>query len=428
MHPAHGAAYLSARRASCRRLRPVAVPLVRLVLAFVVGLALWPVLWAVGRMRRGPHRPWAIGGHRGRTVEDNSAALYRWMLARTAQPVVWIGNADVAARLRAEGLPVLVRHSLAARLAVFSAPLVVYSHGQDDLDVLGHLWRRTLGLSAFLNHTLTVYKGGDAFSPDYEAAGPLGQWLRRLAMTDFDVALASSDFEQACIQRAFPYRAGCIRARGGGAHLDAWFWRRGTPATKTIYWFPTHRDTPEGRALLAEALHAVTTHARLRRWLLDEGYTLRIGRHINTGDGAVSLDLPFEGRTTATLLDDLATAALFVSDYSGLVANHMLFDRPLVLFPFDRETYLRHRHLYTPIETLATGPVCDTVEAFVETLVSGAWRDTDASRARRAAWQQRLFVHDAPVYAEHTYRALCDELAAAGASAATSNGPAGGRA
>lgn len=388
------------------------VSALRTVLAAAVGLIAWPLLWIVGRLRRGPHRPWVVGGHRGRAVEDNSAALFRWMHQHTEQPVVWIGNADVADRLRADGLPALVRNSLAARLALFSAPVLAYSHGEDDLDVLMHAWRRTVGKTVFLNHSLNIYKGGDAFSPEYERAGRLERWLRRLVMTDFDLLPASSPYEQMCFRRNFPRRTDRIRPFGGGAHLDAWVRRmEAAPlgGSRALYWFPTHRDSPEGRAALADALRTVTTDERLRRWLLDEGMTLRIGAHINTGAHALALEPPFELRSMATLLDDLADADGFVTDYSGLVANAILLDRPTVLFPFDLETYLQHRYLHVPVEAIATGPVCYDAASFIDTLVSRAWRDTDASRARRDDWKRRLFPMRTPAYAEGTYRTLCAE-------------------
>ena len=384
----------------------------RTVLAVVVGLLLGPVLWLVGRLRRSPSHPWVIGGHRGRAVEDNSAALFVWMRKHTDQPIVWIGNAEVVERLRADGHTALVRNSLAARLAIFSAPVLAYSHGEDDLDLLMHLGRRFVGMTVFLNHSLNVYKGGDAFSPAYQKAGPVGRWFRRLVMTDFDVLPATSAYEQMCFRRNFPHRERRIRPFGGGAHLDAWF-RRAEAAplggSNTLYWFPTHRDSPEGRAALAETLRTVTSDERLHRWLLDEGLTLRIGAHINTGAHRLALEPPYELRPMASLLEDIASAEGFISDYSGLVANAILMDRPTVLFPFDLETYLQHRYLHVPVEDLATGPVCYDAASFVDTLVSDAWHDTDTARARREDWKRRLFPMRAPVYAEGTYRTLCAE-------------------
>lgn len=389
------------------------VSALRTVLVVAIGLVAWPVLWLAGRLRRSNAHPWVVGGHRGRVVEDNSAALFFWMRQHTDQPIVWIGNPNVVKRLRADGHPALVRGSLAARLALFSAPVLVYSHGEDDLDPAMHLWRRTVaGMCVYLWHGLTLLKGGEMFTPAYQKAGPVGRWFRRLVMTDFDLSPALSPFEQACFRRSFPDRADRIPPHGGGAHLDAWFRRmEAAPVggSNTIYWFPTHRDSPEGRAALADTLRAVTSDERLRSALLGSGWTLRIGAHINTGEHDLAVEPPFELRPMAKLLDDIADADVFVTDYSGLIGNAMLLDRPTVLFPFDLDSYLQHRYLHVPVEDLATGPLCYDTASFVDTLVTGAWRDTDASRARREAWKQRLFPLRAPVYAEGTYRTLCAE-------------------
>ncbi len=378
--------------------------------------ALWamltlPLLWLWCRPRRGDHQPWVLGGHRGRLVEDNAGELLHWMHAHTAQPVVWIADPEVVEQVRAAGMSALVRNSLHARIAILKAPVVVYSHGNDDLDAIMHLWQWLTGPRVYLNHSLNVYKAGNAHTPEYLAAGPLKRWGLRRTMTDFDHLLASSPHEREQFALAFPHRADRLRPSGGGAHLDGWFRLAATPSDGSIYWFPTHRDTDRGRQELRRVIDEVIDDPALRHWLLATGRTFRIGAHINTGACERPVKAPFEWRDMTTLKDDLARADLFITDYSGLVANFMVFDRPEMLFVFDRQEYLANRLLYADIDDIATGPVVESTTALVDALTTEHWRDSEPARARRAQWRERLFVHQQPVYARHTYLAICDILA-----------------
>lgn len=384
-----------------------APPSAGLVVAIVLGVLLTPLLWLVGRVRRSNQQPWVIGGHRGRMLEDNSGALFDWVAANTTQTILWLADAPLAQRLQGEGKPVVVRNSWKARLAIFSAPVLIYSHGDDDLDILMHLWRGLTGRRYYLNHSLNVFKAGNAWTPEYKRAGALKRWWRRRTMTDFDVLPASSPFEQQFFLKAFPHLADRVLPSGGGAHLDGFIRLRQTPAARHIYWFPTHRDDAAGNAALQQTVRDVLSNEALRQWLVENRFTFRIGTHINTGGHTLQVQAPFELRSPGTIKADLAAADVMISDYSGLVANFMLFDRPAISFPFDREHYLRNRLLYTTIEELATGPICMTVDDLVQTLTSGQWHDTDESRAKRAAWQEKLFVHNTPVYAQECYRTIC---------------------
>jgi len=385
----------------------VANPRVGLAAAIVLGVLLTPLLWLVGRARRSAKQPWVIGGHRGRMLEDNSGALYDWITTHSQQPILWVADRSLAEHLQGEGKPALVRSSWRARLAIFSAPVLVYSHGDDDLDPIMHLWRGLTGQRYYLNHSLNVFKAGNAHTPEYQGAGALKRWWLRRAMTDFDVLLASSPFEAQLFHLAFPHLAQRVLPRGGGAHLDGFMRLCHTPPARHVYWFPTHRDDDAGNAALQKTMQDILANETLREWLLKNQFTFRIGTHINTGDHHLSVQPPFERRTPVTIKADLAAADVLISDYSGLIANFMVFDRPAIAFPFDREHYLRHRFLYTPIEDIATGPICMNVHELVHTLKNGDWHDNDTSRAKRADWQKKLFVHHTPVYAQECYRTIC---------------------
>jgi hypothetical protein len=381
-----------------------------LIFGVVWSLLTLPFAWLWSRPQRRFDQPWVVGGHRGRLVEDNAGELLHWVRDHTGQPLIWIANPVLAAELRNQGIAALDRDTWAARLAILKAPVLIYSHGNDDLDSTMHAWQWLTGLRVYLNHSMNVYKAGNAWTPEYKTAGPLKRWFLRRTMTDFDLLLASSSHERDQFALAFPHRIDRLRPAGGGAHLDSWFRLAATPSDRSIYWFPTHRDDDSGRQALTTTIAALTSNPELKAWLESENRAFRIGAHINTGSVPVELQAPFEWRDMSTLKADLARADVFISDYSGLVANFMVFDRPEILFVFDRQEYLRNRLLYASVEDIATGPVVESIDQLVVALTTGEWHDTDRSRERRAQWRERLFVHETPIYAGQTYRAICDAL------------------
>ena len=385
------------------------------VVPFVLSL---PLLWVAGVRRRSASQPWVIGGHRGRMYEDNAGELHRWVRANTDQRIVWIANeGPVLEQLRAQGHEVAVRNSLAARLLLLRAPVAIYSHGEDDLDTLMLFMRRMLGLRVYLNHSMNVIKAGQVMDPGYRRASALGRWFRRWTMTDFDVLLPSSEHEAANFRRSFPHRADRVRGGGGGAHIDSFLRLRQRTPERVIYYFPTQRDDATGRALLERTLRDLVSNEELRAWLVAGGWTFRVGAHINTGSHALQVTAPFELSSLHNLKRDLGEAAVFISDYSGLTANFLLLDRPLIYFPFDWDNYRQHRNLYEDLETWAAGPLCRDLPSLVATLASEAWADDARWAPRREAWRGKLYPSLEEGYAAASHAAIVALLAPQGTDA-----------
>src|SRR5699024_753280 len=198
-----------------------------------------PVMIPLSLAFRNAQRPWVISGHRGRIYADNSAAVHAELL-RQKQPVFWISdNDDVTATLRAKGAPVLKRNSLRARWAMLTAPVLIHSHGESDIDLFQILLRRVLGLRVHVNHCMNHVKAGDFHSPVYVELRGLRKWFYEWLVTDFDVLLASSESEKANFTLAYPKNADKIRL-GGGAHMDRFLQLKASgERRREIVYFPT---------------------------------------------------------------------------------------------------------------------------------------------------------------------------------------------
>jgi CDP-Glycerol:Poly(glycerophosphate) glycerophosphotransferase len=346
--------------------------------------------WSRGRSR---HAPWVIGGHRGRLYADNAAAVEAEARAQ-GREIFWIGNAGLLPQLKAQNIRTLKRHSWAARRAISQAPVLIYSHGEDDLDTVLILLRGKTGLRVYLNHSLNLLKAGGVLDPQFLA---LASWLRaikRWLITDCDAFLTVSEQESFNFKRSYPMHAKKMHP-GGGAHLDAWCDAREVVPQKRIYWFPTFRETTAARQRLHSEIQHLCSSEKLRTWLIENDLEFFVGTHVNTGanhEGSalvLPLEKPFSWAQLGKLGEDVRSSEILISDYSGMIFNFLLLDRPVLLFPFDLEDYLKRRALYVGYDELNFACQAKTAADLIELLTSEAWRApglNQAARKKRAAW------------------------------------------
>ena len=68
-------------------------------------------------------------------------------------------------------------------------------------------------------------------------------------------------------------------------------------------------------------------------------------------------------------IEELLTAAdVCITDYSSLVFEYSLFERPILFFTYDMQEYLDERGFYYPIREMMPGPVCSTTQELTEVL------------------------------------------------------------
>lgn len=66
-------------------------------------------------------------------------------------------------------------------------------------------------------------------------------------------------------------------------------------------------------------------------------------------------------------INDLMTVAdICISDYSSLVFEYALFERPMLFFVFDLEEYIDERGLYYDFDEITPGPLCRTNEEMID--------------------------------------------------------------
>ncbi len=373
-------------------------------------LASTPLLYPLARLKRGENEPWVIGGHGGRLRVDNCAVLHEYMVNHTRQPVIWISTNDsVLAELSARGLPCLCGNTARARWTIFKAPVLIYSHGEDDLELCLLFMRGLTGFRVHLNHSMNLLKAGQYHDPGVHELRGVRRWAFEQTVPHFDALLASSDKERANFALSYPDQAHKVHL-GGGAHLDGLLEaRRDLPATeRTLLYFPTWREERQSQQALGATVEALMDHPRLQAWLADQDYRLLVGAHINTVglSQAERLQARVQWLPPAELQAAMLRCAGFISDYSGAIFDYLALDKPMIFFPYDLDHYLERRNFYDDYEDIAYGPVVWDVEELVELIVSGQWQDLQPYAAKRSGLRDLVFPTLEPRYAKTCYETI----------------------
>ncbi len=360
--------------------------------------------------------PWVIGGHRGRLYDDNCGALHNYITTNTTQRIIWItSNSDVFNNLTARNLEVLKRNSLQARIAIIKAPVLIYSHGEDDLDLFLLLWRKLLGKRIMLNHCLHHLKSSGCTLKSYIKANAIQKYLlRKFVFINFDHLLTSSEKEREKFSRTLPHYASKM-VLGGGAHLDYFFSNKDQATNNRILFFPTHRETQTGKKMLEDIKIQIQSNKQLVEYLNRTGYKFVFCTHINSNT-EITEELAdcFEIKVKFDdIKQELATCALLISDYSSLSLDYLVFDKPLVYFPFDWEdfTIRRNFHKPNPLIEKQPGPVAFDLPKFIEIIITEKWKNKAIFAESRAFWNNELFPFAEPVYAQKSYEKICELIA-----------------
>ncbi|MCL2283178.1 MAG: CDP-glycerol glycerophosphotransferase family protein [Fibromonadales bacterium] len=331
--------------------------------------------------------PWVIGGHRGYLYADNSAALHSYIVQHTKQQIIWIAANPLYKKLKREKIRVLKKDSLRAKLAVARAPVLIYSHGKDDLDTFLKKFEMKTGTLIYLNHSMNFLKTS-----------------KNKVCADF--LLAVSEEEKNNFSKDFT-GIGNIFPEGGGAHLDGILKIRNKTPENLILWFPTWRDTKEEAERAVEFQSKVLSSAKLCHALEKNNLCLALVTHINSAGLSNSPHKLISLHNQSDLTWLLEKACVFVSDYSGSIFDWLALDRPAVFFPFDFESFQKSRKFYYPLEDIYYGPVVRTEEEFLEIFSSGAWKDMEAFAEKRKFWRDKVFSQGLqPVYSKKCYEVV----------------------
>ena len=135
--------------------------------------------------------------------------------------------------------------------------------------------------------------------------------------------------------------------------------REAYPLKRIVVYMPTFRE--EGKKRIPIDLGSIIDLSALDELCGRENMVFLVKFHQWTpghleGDYRNIIELKDGSLRVQMILD---AADVFITDYSSCFVDHLLLDRPQILFAYDLDRYLRdERHLYGDYLADATGPVC----------------------------------------------------------------------
>ncbi|WP_224333175.1 CDP-glycerol glycerophosphotransferase family protein [Haloprofundus halobius] len=94
-----------------------------------------------------------------------------------------------------------------------------------------------------------------------------------------------------------------------------------------------------------------------------------------------------------------------ITDYSSVLFDYLLLDRPVVCYAYDLESYRAGRGFYYDYETVTPGPTARGFDELLDALESALDGDDDYGAERRAV-RDRFFDDDEGGYADAVYEAV----------------------
>ncbi|MEV7691412.1 bifunctional glycosyltransferase/CDP-glycerol:glycerophosphate glycerophosphotransferase [Streptomyces bungoensis] len=169
------------------------------------------------------------------------------------------------------------------------------------------------------------------------------------------------------------------------------------PGQVAVLYAPTHRDHQVETAPVLDVERFADQ--------LGDDHVLLVRSHyfdaprISTSRGIVDV-------SSHPSVEDLCLAAdILITDYSSVMFDYAVLDRPIVIYAPDWETYRRSRGVYFDLLTEGPGVVATTQDGLAEVFTSGE-HTGPAAAERLARFQDRFCPHDDGRAAERVVRSV----------------------
>ena len=272
--------------------------------------------------------------------------------------------------------------------------MLIYSHGEDDIDIVLRFIRPVVGQRIYIGHGVNLLKRPGLFLAGRRLNGIWSYIVQWLAGLDYDHLLTMSSDEKTNWDAVFPKRVDKHLPYGGAARIDNLRAASARPPQKSIAWLPTFRESRSAKEQFQQQIATVINDTDLLRWLDIHDYTFFVGNHINSPINTAELvhersRVKFAG--PAEWVDLLAKSELLISDYSSILIDWLLFDRPAVFAPFDLNHYSAIRGFHQSYDNFIYGHVATTPVELVEIICNELWKNNTEHEKRRASLQEQFF-------------------------------------
>lgn len=121
------------------------------------------------------------------------------------------------------------------------------------------------------------------------------------------------------------------------------------PAEKTILYLPTFRENKDGQIRLEKIINELLGFTKLNDLLRKYDYTLLIKPHYLTKIHKAKWLSNIQILNDADVTDIqtlLARVGMLITDYSSVIGDFALLDRPIIFYSYDLEEYCANNHMH----------------------------------------------------------------------------------
>ncbi|MBT8080957.1 MAG: CDP-glycerol glycerophosphotransferase family protein [Gammaproteobacteria bacterium] len=366
---------------------------------------LYPLYFLSGLVRRRADL-WVFGSWGGHRFSDNAAAFFLYAQNEIADRVrlVWISrNRDIVKALRQDGYEAHWIWSPRGLYCCLKAGVYLFDSFTKDIN----FWPSRAATKVNLWSGVPL----KAFERDIRTPGTryyrlfygrtLERWLLGFMMPWHldrpDLIIATSPETAEVTQRAFDVPASSVVVTGfprndilfagldGAAALERQWPQRvkdAVEASRRVFMYvPTYRDS--GKPFLD------VDWASVDRLMRELNSTFLFKLHPDD-QGAFEEDLEYvvELPQEIDIYTMLVHTDVLISDYSSIIFDYMLLDRPIVYYLPDLEEFIASSRSmnFDPLE-IAAGPVCMNGEELLKALAEVA-TGTDESAEQSARWSE----------------------------------------
>lgn len=180
---------------------------------------------------------------------------------------------------------------------------------------------------------------------------------------------------------------------------------------KAIVWMPTHRSCGEVKMPVSKIFDL----ARVENLCREHNFVFIIKKHFYHREEIEELSqFPHIFDVTQEDVDAqviLSQADALVSDYSSSYIEYLILDRPIILYAYDKDEYVKNdRGLYIPLSENTAGEVVLNIDSLIKSYerIAGDWYDQTYAEGRHKA---RDLYFDATVptgkYREQAQDVIC---------------------
>jgi CDP-glycerol glycerophosphotransferase (TagB/SpsB family) len=340
-----------------------------------------------------------FGSRNREYVTDSSYSVYVALRNHQEVRAIWVGSREQVRRLRAEGGLAVRAAGLQHRLLMHLAVLAVISY--QVTDVARDVWHIPQRLPfLYLGHGKSIKRSGSSSKGHRSSAYQRrAQLLREQTL----LAVASSPVQADLVSEAYGLDRDAVSVLGE-ARTDVLVAAARAPAApgiRRILYSPTWRQGADGPPTQffpfedfdLDALTAWLDRAEVELILRPHPKEMR---HPAVVQQTRRLERASRHIRRSTAVDrnalyaEMARASVLVSDYSSVVEEFLLCDRPVLLVPYDYERFSRRQGFLMTLEESRVGPSVHDFSSLLDALAR-ALDGEDPFREQRRV--RRELVH-----------------------------------